>query len=176
MTSFIYHLTHFPTLLSAVTRPQNFSIDSVEFSFCWVANWVRFKIMPSLSHAGLCCWCWQKQGPLIAATTAVWSFPLIIVSHYYKAASLVVVVVYLLGHALVDSGVGSDAPDLAGHALHALLALHHRHVDVLYTLHQRVLGRVWGKGKRLRTDGPSYKWRSDRRIWGLTGSPHGSEI
>ena len=73
-------------------------------------------------------------------------------------------VVYLLGHALVDSGVGSDAPDLAGYALHALLALHHRQVDVLHPRHQGVLARIWGRGKGLRTDGPSYKWRSDRRI------------
>ena len=33
LTSFIWHLTHFPTLLPAVTAAQNFSIGSVEFSF-----------------------------------------------------------------------------------------------------------------------------------------------
>ena len=49
LTSFIWHLTHFPTPSPAVTAAQNFSIGSVEFSFCWVAKWVRFKIMPSLS-------------------------------------------------------------------------------------------------------------------------------
>ena len=33
LTSFIWHLTHFPTPLPAVTAAQNFSIGSVEFSF-----------------------------------------------------------------------------------------------------------------------------------------------
>ena len=52
----------------------------------------------------------------------------------------------LLGHSLVESGIMSDATDLAGDALHALLALHHGHVDVLDASQQVRLG-LWA-GRR----------------------------
>ena len=74
--------------------------------------------------------------------------------------------VYLLGHALVDAGVGSDAPDLAGDALHALLALDHGHVDVLHALNQRVLCRVWGRGIGFRRYRTSYDFEvRQARLW-----------
>ena len=74
--------------------------------------------------------------------------------------------VYLLGHALVDAGVGSDASNLAGNALHALLALDHGHVDVLHALNQRVLCRVWGRGIGFRRYRTSYDFEvRQARLW-----------
>ena len=74
--------------------------------------------------------------------------------------------VYLLGHALVDAGVGSDASDLAGNALHALLALDDGHVDVLHALNQRVLCRVWGRAIGLRRYRTSYDFEvRQARLW-----------
>ena len=74
--------------------------------------------------------------------------------------------VYLLGHALVDAGVGSDASNLAGNALHALLALDHGHVDVLHALNQRVLCRVWERGKGFRRYRTSYDFEvRQARLW-----------